>query len=925
MLNGYNANIRPQYPVYVPQQQQTRTNNYNQNTTQNRAVYPSPVYYTPPYGIQQNDYIKIGIQKTPNGQEFHIYQLKTGQKVAIAKGSGAPIVKTTVDIGSLDEEASKNGIAHLIEHSLFHGSKKYGDDLEKLEKNSGLESNAATGPYHTMYYYSLDSNSPEQLQKAIDMQADMILNPTFSKLEKEVPIVKKEIEQFEVDEETTLSHAVLKNLYSLQDFKTRDIIAGSTETIDNVTKEDMFNFHSMYYRPENFSTVVVSSSNPDDVIKMVSDSFSKAAEGKQYSSVVNRKTLVPTNNIKRYDTVSKESVRGEVLFAFAVPISNNAQESVNADALCKLLSLRTGFVAFSSKTNSQYSTIQVSSDLLDKNENEKLKELQYELNSILLSPPSDYELKQIKNSLLERLDGCYAGNQETSDFVANALTSKSDLMATYNAINNLTAENIVSALKYLDVNKCSMGVLHPEGTTTEEVQKKYNDSLTYITPTFIPKNTVDLDVRNAVQMYNIEPYSAYPAQSVVLPDNTSLVAVESKTDKCNVTWELYSPDFKNTNPALNMFLDKMSPLLGIDVRSKQNETGSSTDSDYSSKSRFKLTAECSASELAESIKNMKSLLDVDFSENAFKYAKQDVLDEIKSIRENAYDKRYEDINGGVYSCDLNELEAAVENLTLNDIKAHFNDIVNNAYSTVVVSAPFSKNPQLVNQVASATNIPNFSFKNNEAGMLKNTYSPKTKSNCYLAEEKVEQPKYTQTYSFRITGNSEDNVKFNLLRNVLYERLYADLREKQGLCYTPQSYYSNNGNTGEIDLSVKSSSTSREDIEKIFNSFSYIANSLASEDITEEELKVAKTKLKISIAEKFDDVEDAHGAIIRSMKNPDKLASMQNMTQIIDSITIDDIKTAAQYAFSEKPDYLIDASNEVLDANKDYFATLGEIK
>ena len=65
--------------------------------------------------------------------------------------------------------------------------------------------------------------------------------------------------------------------------------------------------------------------------------------------------------------------------------------------------------------------------------------------------------------------------------------------------------------------------------------------------------------------------------------------------------------------------------------------------------------------------------------------------------------------------------------------------------------------------------------------------------------------------------------------------------------------------------------------------------------------------------------------LRYSKPFDKLASMQNMTQIIDSITIDDIKVAAQYAFSEKPDYLIDASNEVLDANKDYFATLGEIK
>ena len=71
MLNGYNPNIHPQYPVYVPQQY-TRTNNNTINNTQNGIVYSSPVYYTPPYGVQQNDYVKLGIQKAPNGQEFHI-------------------------------------------------------------------------------------------------------------------------------------------------------------------------------------------------------------------------------------------------------------------------------------------------------------------------------------------------------------------------------------------------------------------------------------------------------------------------------------------------------------------------------------------------------------------------------------------------------------------------------------------------------------------------------------------------------------------------------------------------------------------------------------------------------------------------------------------------------------------------------------
>ncbi len=926
MLNGYNANIRPQYPVYVPQQQ-TRTNNYTQNATQNRAVYSSPVYYTPPYGIQQNDYIKIGIQKTPNGQEFHIYQLKSGQKVAIAKGSGMPRIETMVDIGSLDERSDKNGIAHLIEHSIFHGSKKYGDDLEDKIDELGAKNNASTSKYSTQYYYVLDNNNPENLKKAIDLQADMILNPTFSKIDKEKPIVTKEAEQFSVEEDNILRNAVLKNLYSLQEFAPADVISGSPETIASITQQDLFDFHSMYYRPENLSTVVISNSNPDDVIKMVSDSFAQATKGKTYSQTIARRTLKPTNTMQRCDYISKDDTKGQVSFAFALPAPKTAQEEQNIMAMIELVGMRCGIYGALVKTNSNFSTIQFNANLLDVNENDRLQQLKEGIDKALLNPPTEHELKCIKNVLKDLENYSYKDNEATSSSILSSLTfdSNSDFTARMNAINNLSSGGVVNALKYLDINKCSMGVLHPVGTTPEQIQENYKQSQSYIAPVILPKYTQQIDISNSVQMHNIEPYTSKPVRTTVLPDNTNLAMVDSKTDKCTIKWELFNPNAKITNPALTLVLDEMMPLMiGLD-KIKEEETGSYSYGDFLYNDKVNFGVECPVEALPDAMMNMRKYADFEFTEEHLKEVKDKVAKKISNIKETAYSKKTKLEKGSAYSCNQEELVAALESLTLNDLKAHFNDMMNNSYSTVVVSAPFSQQPQLMNMVASGINVPNFSFKKVDEGIFEKTYFPRTKSTCYLAEEKVEQPTYSQLYSFKITGNTEDNLKLNLLGKILRERLSADIREGQGQCYTPQAYFDKDGNTGEINISVTSSSSSKEDIQNFFKSFEKNVNSLKNGTITEAELNKAKSALRISVYSLFDDEKDAQEEIISRLKTPGGLSSMKDVIRIIDSITADDIKAAAQYAFSEKPDYSIEASAEVLEANKDYFSSLGDIK
>ena len=263
----------------------------------------------------------------------------------------------------MDESADKTGISHLIEHSLFHGSSKYGDTLEKQAEKIGVVNNAATSKNYTDYYFKLDNQNADNLKKAIDMQADMIFNPTFSKLDKELAIVKKEADESNSDEMDVLKSSVIKNLYSLNDTKAKTIITGDRNTLDSITRDDILNYHSKYYRPDNIATVVISDVNPDDVIKYVSESFSKASEGKFYKSPIERKILVPTETMKRTDCISKEDVIGEVRFSFAIPNSIPEQDEANLVALLELLSIRSDLHGSFLKDNSQYSSVELGANL----------------------------------------------------------------------------------------------------------------------------------------------------------------------------------------------------------------------------------------------------------------------------------------------------------------------------------------------------------------------------------------------------------------------------------------------------------------------------------------------------------------------------------------------------------------------------------
>ncbi len=101
-------------------------------------------------------------------------------------------VSLTVSTGSFDNPDNFLGLAHLCEHMLFLGTRKYPDNaLSEYVLNNGGKSNAMTYFHYTNYYYIIDSS---KFERSLDMFSQFFISPLFedSYLQRELNIVHQE-------------------------------------------------------------------------------------------------------------------------------------------------------------------------------------------------------------------------------------------------------------------------------------------------------------------------------------------------------------------------------------------------------------------------------------------------------------------------------------------------------------------------------------------------------------------------------------------------------------------------------------------------------------------------------------------------------------------------------------------------------------
>ncbi len=188
-----------------------------------------------------------------------------------------------IDTGSRDEQDHEHGIAHFIEHVIFKGTtkRKAFHILSRMD-NVGGDMNAYTTKEETCVYASF---LPEYYGRAIELFSDILFNSVFpeKEIEKEKDVVYDEITSYldtpweqivdDFEDQLFAGHALGRN------------ILGTPKSLEELKREDIFNFIRRNYKPENMVLCSVGKISMKRIIRMAEKHFDT---GNTYDNAIER-------------------------------------------------------------------------------------------------------------------------------------------------------------------------------------------------------------------------------------------------------------------------------------------------------------------------------------------------------------------------------------------------------------------------------------------------------------------------------------------------------------------------------------------------------------------------------------------------------------------------------------------------------------
>jgi predicted Zn-dependent peptidase len=256
------------------------------------------------------------------------FTLENGMKILMLERHMSPTISFYIrhQVGAVDEENSKTGSAHLLEHMLFKGTKTIGSknfrkeeivlkkiaatgqslDLEMLKgkradrkqiesltkhleelikehkkwileneidriytENGAVDINASTGRDLTTYHISLPSNKIELWAR---IEADRMTNPVFREFYSERKVVMEERKQrVESDPVGTLFEQFLATAFIAHPYR-RPILGWSSD-ISFISTDNIQMFFRRYHAPNNTVIAVVGDIEPEKTLEIIKKYF----------------------------------------------------------------------------------------------------------------------------------------------------------------------------------------------------------------------------------------------------------------------------------------------------------------------------------------------------------------------------------------------------------------------------------------------------------------------------------------------------------------------------------------------------------------------------------------------------------------------------------------------------------------------------
>ncbi len=181
-------------------------------------------------------------------------RLPNGLRVRMVpkKDFATKVAFLAVDFGAIDTSFTLNGksyqfpdgIAHYLEHKMFDLPD---EDASAKFAEMGAAANAFTSYAMTAYHFSCT----ERFEEALSLLLRMVTTPYFTEesVEKERGIIAQEILMYEDSAESRVYEDLFRIMF--RSHPIRVPIAGTVESISQITAEMLYDCHKAFYQPSN--------------------------------------------------------------------------------------------------------------------------------------------------------------------------------------------------------------------------------------------------------------------------------------------------------------------------------------------------------------------------------------------------------------------------------------------------------------------------------------------------------------------------------------------------------------------------------------------------------------------------------------------------------------------------------------------------
>ena len=213
--------------------------------------------------------VKVG--QLPNGFTYYIRKnIEPKNRVTIYLANKA---------GSILENENQRGLAHLMEHMSFNGTKNFPKNelvnyLQKTGVRFGADLNAYTSFDETVYQLPIPSDDPAIVANGLQIMRDWAQDATLDPVEidKERGVVLEE-KRLGKGAQQRMQEQYLPMLFNNSRYSNR-IPIGTEEVLKNATPKTIKDFYTDWYRPNLQALIVVGDIDVAKMEQMIKAKFS---------------------------------------------------------------------------------------------------------------------------------------------------------------------------------------------------------------------------------------------------------------------------------------------------------------------------------------------------------------------------------------------------------------------------------------------------------------------------------------------------------------------------------------------------------------------------------------------------------------------------------------------------------------------------